>query len=544
ALQDLNNRSRIQLDDGSSTSNPMPLPPYLGAGNTLRTGDSVAGVTGVLSFGFGSYEIHPTQPVTFTRDNVRPDVPDVGGRLQVAAYNVLNYFTTIDNAGPICGPLGNQGCRGADTAAEFARQRDKLITAISTLDADVVGLMEIENHPGDVPTADLVAGLNAATAPGTYDFVATGAVGTDAIRQAILYKPASVTPVGGFEVLDSSDNPLFDDARNRPMVVQTFTENATGAVFTVAVNHLKSKGSNCNAVGDPDTGDGQGNCNLTRTTAAQAIVDYLATDPTGSGDGDVLIIGDLNAYAMEDPITTIEAGGYTDLIESFVGTGFNAGAYSFNFFSQSGYLDHGLASPSILSQVSGADFWHVNADEPRGLDYNDFNQPGLYNPDEFRSSDHDPVVIGLELDTPMSLKLETIDELSALLPTGNTTDDKFIQKAIDRIDQSLNPAWWVDLATLDPGTGGQVFDREHQAVQELQKVNNVDVQSAIDQIVEADRLLAQRQLDAAIAAGGDAKDIAKAQGNIADAVANAASGNYAKAVLDYKKAWQNAVKAL
>ena len=35
--------------------------------------------------------------------------------------------------------------------------------------------------------------------------------------------------------------------------------------FTVAVNHFKSKGSACNDVGDPDTGDGQGNCNLTRT---------------------------------------------------------------------------------------------------------------------------------------------------------------------------------------------------------------------------------------------------------------------------------------
>ncbi|UCH24380.1 MAG: hypothetical protein JSV66_10520, partial [Trueperaceae bacterium] len=162
-------------------------------------------------------------------------------------------------------------------------------------------------------------------------------------------------------------------------------------------NHLKSKGSNCNSVGDPDTGDGQGNCNLTRKKAAQAIVDYLATDPTNSGDSDFLIIGDLNAYAQEDPITTIEAGGYTDLIETHLGSGFAAGAYSFNFFSQSGYLDHGLSSSNLTSQVTGAAFWHVNADEPRGLDYNDFNQPLLFNADEFRSSDHDPVIVGLDL---------------------------------------------------------------------------------------------------------------------------------------------------
>jgi len=441
ALQDLNNRSRIQLDDASGVQNPLPLPPYLGADNTLRTGDTLPGITGNVNFSFGTYQIEPTQGITFTRVNTRPGVPAVGGSMEVAAYNVLNYFTTIDNAGPICGPLGNQGCRGADTASEFTLQRDKLVTAISELDAEVVGLMEIENHPGDVPTADLVAGLNAATAPGTYAYIATGAIGTDAIRQAILYQPAAVTPLGGFEVLDSTDIPTFDDTRNRPMVVQSFVDNATGGVFTVAVNHLKSKGSNCNGVGDPDIGDGQGNCNVTRTSAAQAIVDFLATDPTGSGDGDFLIVGDLNAYAQEDPVTTIEAGGYTDLIESLVGSGYAGGAYSFNFFSQSGYLDHGLASSSMASQVSDAAFWHVNADEPSGLDYNNFNQPGLQAPDQFRSSDHDPVLVGLDLDLDADVVLGAAADIVADLQADGALNNgqanaltKKLQNALDKID--------------------------------------------------------------------------------------------------------------
>jgi predicted extracellular nuclease len=545
ALQDLNNRSRIQLDDGSSVQNPLPLPPYLGAGNTLRTGDFVAGVTGVLGYSFGLYEIHPTGPVTFTRVNDRPDTPDVGGTIQVAAYNVLNYFTTIDGDGPICGPLTDQFCRGADTASEFTRQRDKIVTAISALDADVVGLMEIENAPDNTPEADLVAGLNAATAPGTYDYIAAGPVGGDAIRVALLYQPGSVTPLGDFAVLDSSVDSNFNDDKNRAMLTQTFVENATGAVFTVGVNHLKSKGSDCDDLGDPDIDDGQGNCNVTRTTAAQAIVDFLAGDPTWSGDSDFLIIGDLNAYAEEDPVTTIEAGGYTDLIEAFQGTGFAAGAYSFNFFSQSGYLDHGLSSETMTPQVTGAAFWHVNADEPSGLDYNNFNQPGLYNSDEFRSSDHDPVVIGLELTTPvpMTLKEITSDELSALLPTGNKKDDKSIQKAIDRIDQSLNADWWEDGSTLDPKDGGKVFDREHQAVKELEKVKTVDVETAIGHLIEADRQLALKELLDAIDAGGNERRIQKAWDRMADAAENVADGNYAKAVLDYKKAWQEAIKA-
>ena len=89
--------------------------------------------------------------------------------------------------------------------------------------------------------------------------------------------------------------------------------------MTVAVNHFKSKGSDCDELGDPDTGDGQGNCNGTRTQAAAALADFLASDPTGSGDPDVLIIGDLNAYDEEDPIDTLKAAGYTDLNEVFGG---------------------------------------------------------------------------------------------------------------------------------------------------------------------------------------------------------------------------------
>jgi len=396
ALQDLNDRSRIQLDDGSTVQNPQPLPPYLGPDGTLRTGDTVPSLTGVLSFGFGVYEVHPIEPVEFTRANPRPQSPpEVGGSLTVGAYNVLNYFTTLDGSGPICGPLGNQDCRGADNTFEFERQRAKLVAALAELDADIVGFMEIENHPGDVPTADLVAGINDVLGAGTYDYIATGAIGSDAIRVALIYKPAEVTPVGDFAILDSGVDPDFDDQKNRPALAQTFGENGTDDVVTVAVNHLKSKGSDCNDVGDPDAGDGQGNCNGTRNRAAQALVDWLATDPTGSGSSESLITGDLNSYAREDPINTIESAGYTDLIEDFVGAGWASGAYSFNFQSQSGYLDHGLASSALTPRVTGAAFWHVNADEPAALDYNDFNQPALFNPDQFRSSDHDPVIVGV-----------------------------------------------------------------------------------------------------------------------------------------------------
>jgi predicted extracellular nuclease len=396
---------RITLDDGRSSQNPDPAIHPNGSifdlTNLFRGGDTVQNVTGVMDYAFGSYRIQPTQGADYANVNPRTTVPDdVGGRLKVATFNVLNYFTTLDDGvNDICGPAGDQECRGADDANEFTRQRDKIVAAISAIGADVVGLMEIENPLDDTPTADLVAGLNDATAPGTYDYIATGAIGTDAIRVALLYRPAAVTPLGSFAVLDSTVDPAFIDTLNRPMLVQSFAQNASpGAVFTVGVNHLKSKGSDCNAVGDPDTGDGQGNCNLTRTAAAQAIADFMAADPTGSGSGDYLVIGDLNSYDKEDPIDALLDAGLKDLVFEFLGED----AYSYVFDGQTGYLDYQLASPSLWPKVAGATVWHINADEADLIDYDTtFKQPAqdaIYAPDAYRSSDHDTVLVGLFAD--------------------------------------------------------------------------------------------------------------------------------------------------
>ncbi len=403
AVEAANDLNRIILDDASSVQNPPVVEHLRTTGDTLRIGDTVTGLTGVIYYSYSFYRVEPVGDVVFTPASVRPATPpDVGGTLTVASFNVLNYFTTLDGSGAICGPTGGMDCRGADSALEFTRQRDKIIAAITALDADVIGLMEIENHPTDGAVTDLVNGLNAAAGAGTYAAISTGPIGTDAIKVALIYKPAKVSPEGTFAILDSSVDPNFLDTKSRPVLAQTFEEIATGELFTVAVNHLKSKGSTCDDVGDPDTGDGQGNCNLTRTSAASALVDWLATDPTGSGDTDFLIIGDLNSYAMEDPIDAIKAGAddtaataddYTDLVAAFGGSD---QLYSYVFDGELGYLDHALSSASLTSLVTGTAHWHINSNEPIFTDYNtEFGQEalGLYVADQYRSSDHDAVVI-------------------------------------------------------------------------------------------------------------------------------------------------------
>jgi predicted extracellular nuclease len=406
-----NSLSRITLDDANSAQNPSVLRHPNGnpfsLANLFRGGDTVKNAVGVLGFDFSLYRIYPTGPADYTSVNSRPASPEaVGGTIRVAAMNTLNFFVTLDTTtsdtgpGP-CGANQNLDCRGADAdqPLEFTRQRDKLLTALSGLNGDIIGLNELENTPGAEPLDSIVSGL-----PG-YDYIHTGTIGTDAIKVGLIYRSAVVTPVGAFQILDSTDDPRFIDTKNRPSLAQTFEVNATGARFTVVVNHFKSKGSACDDVGDPDLLDGQGNCSQTRKAAAQALVDWIATDPTGSGDPDFLIVGDLNSYAMEESIDAIKAGSddtagtsddYTNLISHFHG----AYAYSYTFDGQAGYLDHALANTSIFPQIAGAADWHINSDEPDVLDYDTTFKPAaqeaLYEVNPYRTSDHDPVVVGLD----------------------------------------------------------------------------------------------------------------------------------------------------
>lgn len=404
AQQAANDRNRIRLDDGSTVQNPEPVPypaPGLGADNSLRAGATVTGLRGVIGYGFGAYRVQPVETPQFAAANPRTASPALPGEgsLRVASFNVLNYF---NGSGSFNGD-GNGGgfptARGADTLEEFQRQRDKIIPAILGTGADIVGLMEIENdgYGSDSAIQDLVDGLNAAAGSQRYAFVAPdlAQLGTDRVAVGMIYRSDRVQPLGNAATLDGYP---FDYGNRQPLL-QSFTELASGESLAVVVNHLRSKGScpNDGSLND-DQGDGQGCWNQIRIQAADALAEWIAADPADTGVERVLLLGDLNSYAKENPITTLKDAGYTDLLAQFGGSG----AYSYIYRGQAGYLDHALANAALAPLVTGAADWHINADEPRALDYNteyksQEQQDSLYSAGPYRASDHDPVVVELDL---------------------------------------------------------------------------------------------------------------------------------------------------
>ncbi|MCY7316973.1 MAG: ExeM/NucH family extracellular endonuclease [Rubrivivax sp.] len=384
AARAFNALNRIVLDDARSTQNAVPTA-FLSApdsSGTRRAGDSVSGLQGIVTIDFDRWRMQPTVVPMFTPANPRlASAPAVGGTLKVASLNVLNYFTTL-------------GERGADTSAEFVRQRDKLVSAIVALDADVLGLIEIENNNA-VALQSLVAAVNARLGAKVYSWRTPGVIGTDLITGAVIYRIASVQPVGQPQVPDDAD--FIVNGGLRPPVAQRFAAWDNGGGFWLVVNHFKSKGgcpSGATGATSDDGDQGQGGFNAARTRQAQALTGWVATLVAASGESDVLMAGDFNAYLNEDPLAVLRNNGHENLLNRLP----PEQRYSYVFDNEAGALDHAFANATLALQVRGVAIWHANADEPVVLDYNLENKPDdRYAPLPFRASDHDPVIVGLQL---------------------------------------------------------------------------------------------------------------------------------------------------
>ena len=389
SIQSLNKRSQILLDDGSKLSYPS-LDPFP---KTLRSGDSIQGIKGILSYDYGDYRIEPLNISKITISNPRPERPDeVEGRIKVASFNVENYFNGDGMGG------GFETSLGARSQEAFNRQRTKIIAAITGMNADVIGLMELENDGyGELSAIrDLVNGLYGfgENENSNYSIIDPGwqKLGTDNITVGLIYNSSKLKPVGQAMTISTG---AFS-ANNRQPLAQTFEELSTGDKFTVVASHLKSKRSPGKTVGleNMDNGDGQGYWNGARTNAAKELVTWIASDPTQSNDPDYIILGDMNSYNYEDPIQVFKNASYVDLVATYNGPD----AYSYGFEGQWGNLDHILASQSLAGQIAGATVWHINADESGVFGYDG----KWYGPDKFRCSDHDPVIAGLDLSSNSS----------------------------------------------------------------------------------------------------------------------------------------------
>lgn len=385
--------SEIWLDDGSSKQNPDPIlypnKAGLSAKNTLRVGDSIQNLQAYVIETKQGYRLIPTTTPEFSQTNPRQEKPEdkAQGHLRVAAFNVLNFFTgeTAENPFPTR--------RGASSAEELSRQQAKMIAALSAMDADVVGLLEVENNGTDERSAiaTLVRELNKAFGHERYAFVnPKSPTGTDAIKVAIIYDQTKVKQVG--EAASIATGPFAYGSR--APLAQTFSPLAGGESFTVSINHFKSKGSCPDDNKSPNANFGQGCWNPARVEAAQALHGWLASQPTGIHTANQLLIGDLNAYSKEDPLLELNKLGWQHLTPENDGKAH----YSYVYQGRTGSLDHALASKALQQKVVKFQHWNINADEPASLDYNtefksDAQKSSLYAPDAFRSSDHDPVLI-------------------------------------------------------------------------------------------------------------------------------------------------------
>lgn len=434
AAAEADNAARaITLDDGSSTDytrSQFLTPPYVSNTDPVRVGAAATFTEPVVLTEGGSpssptYRFQPTtsvsgpdyaatSPAVF--ENTRTAAPEeVGGDLSVASFNVLNYFTTLGDADD--DNVGDDGCqayvdrdgdgnnvrggcdqRGAWDPQDLQRQQEKIVSAINTLDADVVGLMEIENsaalgEEADEATEALVAALNAAA--GEQKWAANPssaelppASEQDVITNAIIYQPASVERVGEARALgdQSASGQAFGNAREP--IGQVFVPVGGGEEFLFVVNHFKSKGSGA------DDGTGQGNANPDRVAQAEALAAWVPGIAAETGTEAVLLAGDFNAYSMEDPMQVLYDAGYTD-----TETASAEQEWSYSFSGLSGSLDHVLANDAALAAVTGVDIWNINSGESVAMEYSRWNYHGtdFHDAGPFRSSDHDPVKVGLDL---------------------------------------------------------------------------------------------------------------------------------------------------
>jgi len=403
----------LLVDDDTSEQNPSN---YFVGGilpvnrtNFIRGGDVIKQLTGVIHQNTRDsskyYRIYPTS-IEFEDSNPRPGealCPGDTRFVNIAVANVLNYFTSIDvEKGFRTQYRGADFVKGYELTTEFDRQASKTVTALSKMNADIYGFMEVENtNYGAIldlaSRLSQVKGMEYKAVSVTKGF---SRIGDDAIRVDLLYDENKMKLVDACYLNDALLSvinphiplPVFDGPNtNRYPLAAHFTINNTYEV-TVVVIHLKSKGGSPSSGPDSDAGDGAGAYNTRRLNAAKAILTWIGSDEFCGSSESIVLVGDFNAYAMEDPIQEIVKT--FDSVKDLT----NKKEYSYVFSGQWGTLDYGFVRNA--DSVTCSNTWHVNSDEFSLFDYNlEFNRdPNLFTDEEpIRFSDHDPLLFQIKV---------------------------------------------------------------------------------------------------------------------------------------------------
>ncbi|MDX1587709.1 MAG: ExeM/NucH family extracellular endonuclease [Oleiphilaceae bacterium] len=385
------NRARsLLLDNASRRQFPDPVPyppPRLSAEHSIRVGDGLDAVTGVLDYRYEQWRLQPLTTPVFHPDNPRPPPPSPAApeHLRLAAFNVENYFN---------GAGGFPTARGARSPRELARQEAKLGAVLAGLGASVVALAEVANDGYDSQSS--VASL-AALAGEHWQWARPAGEGPkpsggDEIAVGLIYDDRVLAAEGAAM---SPEHPAFA-RHNRPPLAQWLRHRASGGRLLVVVNHWKSKRCQGAQGENRDQQDGQACWNPRREAAAGALLKWLGSLPV-EDDTPVLLLGDFNAYARETPLRRLAREGFGNLMGKD-----SAKAYSYVFRGQSGALTHALGNSAVQRRLAAIGHWAVNADEPAVLGYRLQDKPPsqretLFSEGPWRSSDHDPLWLDLQL---------------------------------------------------------------------------------------------------------------------------------------------------
>jgi predicted extracellular nuclease len=401
ALVAQNQKAQIILDDAITTTNYTPIQ-FADANGTRRMGERIDNLQAIVDCISPYNFIYPIKTPVFY-GNPRPAEPskaDLGNcNLKVCAYNLEVYLA--DSYGTGFGPAN---------ATMAALQHTKIVAAMLAIDADIYGLIEIQE--GQAALTKLITAMNEQTIAGRYGFVNDGGSPYGSYTKVgYLYRTDKVTPYSG---LKSNTSPTYSTSYR--LKEQAFTLKSNGERFTFSLNHFKAK-TGCPTSGtDADQGDGQGCYNATRIVEATSTVNFITANKTYYNDKKVLVMGDLNAYGKEDPVQVFVNAGYTDLHRAYHADS----AYSYIFNNEAGYLDNALASDLLRSNVTGVTVFHINSDEPAMFDYSGNN----YQANMYRSSDHDPVIVGLSLGIVNDVKNINSEDKIKISPT--VVNDYFV----------------------------------------------------------------------------------------------------------------------